>query len=165
ARLGAEVVGVDASAKNIGVAKLHAQQSGLAIDYRATTAEALLAEGEQFDVVLALEVVEHVADVAAFVSATAGLLKPGGMMVWSTMNRTPKAFALAIVGAEYVLRWLPRGTHDWHKFLKPSELAGHLRREGLEVRHLTGMVISPFSFEWRLDERDLGVNYLMTAVK
>ncbi len=164
-RLGAEVTGIDASEKNIKVAGLHAEQSGVKVDYRAMPAETLLAEGAQFDVVLALEIVEHVADVPAFVEACAGLVKPGGMMVWSTLNRTPKSYALAIVGAEYVLRWLPKGTHDWHKFLKPSELVGHLRRSGISVPHMTGMVMSPFSGVWRLDDRDLSVNYLLVGEK
>ena len=164
-RLGAQTTGIDASGKNIKVAQLHAESGGLTIDYRAMPAEDLLAEGAQFDVVLALEIVEHVADVAAFVEACAGLVKPGGLMVWSTLNRTPKAYALAIVGAEYVLRWLPRGTHDWHKFLKPSELVGHLRRSGITVLHMTGMVMQPFSGEWRLEEKDLSVNYLLAGIK
>lgn len=164
-RLGAAVTGIDASEKNIAVARVHAEKSGLGVDYRAMPAEALQAEGAQFDVVLALEIIEHVADVAAFVSAASALVKPGGLMVWSTMNRTPKAWALAIVGAEYVLRWLPKGTHDWQKFIKPSELMGHLRQCGLRVSHLTGMVMHPLSFAWRLEEKDLSVNYLLTAVK
>lgn len=164
-KLGALVTGIDASAKNIGVAGLHAQKGGLSIDYRATTAEDLLATGVQFDVVLALEIVEHVADVEGFVQVCAGLVKPGGLMVWSTINRTPKAYALAIVGAEYVLRWLPKGTHDWKKFLKPSELAAHLRRAGVTVLHMTGMVMSPFSGQWRLEEKDLSVNYLLVGQK
>lgn len=164
-RLGAEVTGIDASEKNIAVAGLHARQGGLDIHYRATTAEALGEEGKQFDVVLALEIVEHVADVAGFVLAAAALVKPGGLMVWSTMNRTPKAYALAILGAEYVLRWLPKGTHDWQKFLKPSELAGHLRQNGIAVTHMTGMVMNPLNFSWRLEEKDLSVNYLLVGEK
>ena len=164
-RLGAAVTGIDASEKNIKVATLHAEKSGVSVHYRAMPAEHLVAEGAQFDVVLALEIVEHVADVAAFVQAASALVKPGGMMVWSTMNRTPKAWALAIVGAEYVLRWLPKGTHDWKKFVKPSELTGHLRRHALRVTHLTGMVMNPLNFQWRLEERDVAVNYLLVATK
>lgn len=162
-RLGACVTGIDASEKNISVASLHAGQAGLDIDYRATSAEALLETGAQYDAVLSLEVVEHVADVDAFVSACTKLAKPGGLMVWATMNRTPQSYALAIVGAEYVLRWLPVGTHSWRKFLKPSELGGALRRCGAAVTHLTGMVMHPLTFQWRLDARNLSVNYLLTA--
>ena len=164
-RLGAEVTGIDASEKNIRVAGLHAEKAGLSIDYRATSAEALVETGAQYDAVLALEVVEHVADVAAFVASCAQLLRPGGMTVWATMNRTPQSYALAIVGAEYVLRWLPIGTHSWKKFLKPSELGGSLRRCGITVTHLTGMVMQPFSGQWRLEERNLSVNYLLTGNK
>lgn len=164
-RLGAEVMGIDASEKNIRVAALHAEKSGVSVHYRAMPAEHLRAEGAQFDVVLALEIVEHVADVAAFVQAASALVKPGGLMVWSTINRTPKAWALAIVGAEYVLRWLPRGTHDWKKFLKPSELTGHLRGCGIRVLHMTGMVMNPLNFQWRLEAQDVSVNYLLVAMK
>lgn len=165
ARMGAEVTGIDASEKNIAVAQLHAEQSGVNVRYRAAAAEELAAEGAQYDVVLALEIIEHVADVPAFMDAAARLLAPGGLLVMSTLNRTAKSFALAIVGAEYVLRWLPRGTHDWRKFLRPSELAAEFRRVGLELVDQKGMVMSPFTFEWRLDARDLEVNYLQTAKK
>ena len=165
ARLGANITGIDASDKNIAVASLHAQKSGLNVDYRATTAEDLLTTGARFDVVLALEIVEHVADVEAFVSASCELLNPGGVMIWSTMNRTAKAYALAIIGAEYVLRWLPHGTHDWKKFLKPSELSAYLRHSGAEVMEITGMVMSPFTFEWSLTPKDISVNYLLAARK
>jgi 2-polyprenyl-6-hydroxyphenyl methylase/3-demethylubiquinone-9 3-methyltransferase len=165
ARLGAEVTGIDASEKNIAVAKLHAEQGGLNIDYRCTTAESLAANGESFDLVLALEIIEHVADVKAFVAASCQLLKPGGVVIYSTMNRTPKSFALAIVGAEYVLRWLPRGTHDWKKFLRPHELCTHLRHNDIEITEMTGMVMSPLSFEWRMDAKDLSVNYLVVGKK
>ncbi|NBO19421.1 MAG: bifunctional 2-polyprenyl-6-hydroxyphenol methylase/3-demethylubiquinol 3-O-methyltransferase UbiG [Proteobacteria bacterium] len=164
-RLGAQVTGIDAAEKNIKVAALHAEKSGLDIDYRATTAEALLETGAQYDMVLALEVVEHVADVPAFVETCTRLVKPGGLMVWATLNRTPQSFAMAIVGAEYVLRWLPVGTHSWKKFLKPSELGGALRRCGMTVTHLTGMVMQPLSGKWRLDSGNLSVNYLLTAQK
>lgn len=165
ARLGAQVTGVDAGEKNIGVASLHAQQMGLAIDYRHSSAEAMAAEGRQFDIVLALEIVEHVADLPAFMAAVCALVKPGGMLFLSTLNRTPKSFALAIVGAEYVLRWLPRGTHDWKKFLKPHELHAHLREGGLQVLDQQGMVWNPLADEWKLSERDLNVNYLLAATK
>ena len=133
ARLGADVVGADPAAANIEAARLHAAQSGLAIDYRATTAEALADAGERFDVVLAMEVVEHVADVALFVKRCAEMVKPGGLMIVATLNRTLKSFALAIVGAEYVLRWLPRGTHQWDKFVTPDELEAAMERPGCAV--------------------------------
>jgi 2-polyprenyl-6-hydroxyphenyl methylase/3-demethylubiquinone-9 3-methyltransferase len=163
ARLGATVTGIDASEKNIAVAKLHAEQAGLAIDYRCIAAENLLQTGVQFDIVLALEIVEHVADVEAFVTAACSLLKPGGLMVWSTMNRTAKSYALAIIGAEYILRWLPRGTHNWKQFLRPSELCAALRHNGMTVQDMTGMVMNPLNGIWRLDDRDLSVNYLIVC--
>ncbi|MGE3713868.1 MAG: bifunctional 2-polyprenyl-6-hydroxyphenol methylase/3-demethylubiquinol 3-O-methyltransferase UbiG [Alphaproteobacteria bacterium] len=166
ARLGAEVTGVDASAKNIEVAKAHARQSGLNIDYRNTTAEALAEnESRKYDMVLALEVIEHVADIAGFVHLSSQLVKPGGLMIFSTINRTPKSYALAIVGAEYVLRWLPRGTHNWKKFVRPSELCRHLRDENCIITSMTGMVMHPLTFEWRLEPKDLSVNYLIAATK
>jgi 2-polyprenyl-6-hydroxyphenyl methylase/3-demethylubiquinone-9 3-methyltransferase len=164
-RLGATVTGLDASEKNIKTAHVHAKNMGLEIDYRHGSVEALAASGAQYDIVLNLEVVEHVADVSAFLKASATLVKPGGMMVLSTLNRTFKAFALAIVGAEYVLRWLPRGTHDWQKFLTPAEVTHHLWEQGLELQHLTGMVMHPLTQAWRLDERDVSVNYLLMATK
>ena len=163
-RLGARVVGIDAGGENVRAAAGHAAQAGLAIDYRGTTVEALASGGERFDVVLNMEVVEHVADVDAFLGASAALVKPGGAMVVATLNRTPKAFALAIVGAEYLLRWLPRGTHDWRRFLRPSELAKLLRDHGLEIEELTGVAYNPLSGAWRLT-RDLDVNYMVFAVK
>ena len=131
ARLGAQMVGADPSKENIAVASAHAQESGVAVDYRATTAEDLAAAGERFDVVLAMEVVEHVVDVDAFVATCASMVKPGGLMIAATLNRTLKSFALAIVGAEYVLRWLPRGTHQWDKFVTPSELETRVRARRL----------------------------------
>ena len=163
-RLGARVTGIDAAEKNIRIAALHAGQSGLKIDYRHAAAEDLAAAGESFDVVLNMEVVEHVADVAGFLAACGALVAPGGASVVATLNRTPKSFMLAIVGAEYVLRWLPRGTHDWRRFLRPSELVRHLRPAGLEVTEITGVVYDPIVARWRLS-RDLGVNYMLFAVK
>ncbi len=164
-RLGAIVVGIDATDKNIHVAAQHAAQSGLAINYRNTTAEALFAAGKRFDVVLNMEVVEHVADVDAFLEASSGLVEDGGLMIAATLNRTLKSYALAIIGAEYLLRWLPRGTHDWKRFLRPSELAAGLRRGGLTVEEFTGVVFNPLSGKWSLDPRDLDVNYIGVAVK
>jgi 2-polyprenyl-6-hydroxyphenyl methylase/3-demethylubiquinone-9 3-methyltransferase len=164
ARLGARVVGIDAGEENVRAAARHAAQAGLAIDYRGTTVEALASDGERFDVVLNMEVVEHVADRDAFLAACAGLVAPGGAMVVATLNRTLKAYALAIVGAEYVLRWLPRGSHRWDKFVRPSELARALRAGGLELRDITGMGYDPLTGGWRLG-RDVGVNYMVFAVK
>lgn len=163
ARLGGDVVGADASATNIEIAKLHAEQSGLAIDYRAVPAEDLAAANETFDVVLALEIVEHVPDMPAFIDVCAGMLRPGGLMVVSTINRTGKAFALAIVGAEYVLRWLPRGTHQWSKFVTPDELREAYRASGLTPGRSAGMVFDPLRGQWKLSETDTGVNYLLAA--
>jgi 2-polyprenyl-6-hydroxyphenyl methylase/3-demethylubiquinone-9 3-methyltransferase len=162
ARLGAEVVGADPAAKNIEAARLHCAESGVAVDYRATTAEALAAAGERFDVVLAMEVVEHVADVALFVKLTGEMVKPGGLMIAATLNRTLKSFALAIVGAEYILRWLPRGTHQWDKFVTPNELEIALDRAGLRLIDETGVVYNPLSDRWRL-AADMDVNYMLTA--
>jgi 2-polyprenyl-6-hydroxyphenyl methylase/3-demethylubiquinone-9 3-methyltransferase len=164
ARLGAAVTGIDAADRNIAVAAAHARESGLSIDYRAATVEDLAKAGERFDAVLALEIIEHVADVELFLDACGTVLKPGGILVLSTLNRTPKAFALAIVGAEYVLRWLPRGTHDWRKFVRPSELAAGLRRAGLALGDLSGMAYNPLNDKWTLG-RDLDVNYFAVAVK
>jgi 2-polyprenyl-6-hydroxyphenyl methylase / 3-demethylubiquinone-9 3-methyltransferase len=164
ARLGASMVGADPSSNNIEAAKLHAGRSGLAIDYRVTAAEALAAAGERFDVVLAMEVVEHVADVGLFVRSCAGMVRPGGLMIAATLNRTLKSFTLAIVGAEYVLRWLPRGTHRWDKFLTPDELEACMRAAGLEVKDETGVVYNPLTDAWRLSS-DMDVNYMLTAAK
>jgi 2-polyprenyl-6-hydroxyphenyl methylase/3-demethylubiquinone-9 3-methyltransferase len=164
ARLGAEVTGIDAGAANIEAARRHAAKSGLAVDYRHALAEDLARAGERFDIVLNMEVVEHVADVAAFLQACATLVRPGGIMVTATLNRTLKSFALAIVGAEYVLRWLPRGTHDWRRFLRPSELAERLREGGLAVVETAGVSYDPLRDRWRLT-RDVDVNYMMLAVR
>jgi 2-polyprenyl-6-hydroxyphenyl methylase/3-demethylubiquinone-9 3-methyltransferase len=162
ARLGATVVGVDATEKNIRVAALHAERQGLSIDYRNMTAEELVARGERFDIILNLEVVEHVAALQPFIASCGALLAPGGAMIVATLNRTAKAWALAIVGAEYVLGWLPRGTHDWKKFVRPAELATALRRSGLAIAELTGVGYDPLGGEWSLS-RDLAVNYMVYA--
>jgi 2-polyprenyl-6-hydroxyphenyl methylase/3-demethylubiquinone-9 3-methyltransferase len=162
ARLGAEVVGADPSPHNIEAAKLHAERGGLTIDYRVTAAETLADGGERFDVVLAMEVVEHVADVDLFVRRCAEMIKPGGLMVAATLNRTVKSFALAIVGAEYVLRWLPRGTHQWDKFVTPNELDIALTQAGLRVSDETGVIYNPLADQWRLSS-DMDVNYMLTA--
>lgn len=163
ARLGANVTGVDASQTNIRVASLHAQHTGVPVSYRATTAEQLALEGAQFDIVLALEIIEHVADVALFYDSLAHLVKPGGLLILSTLNRTAKSYALGIVAAENILRWLPRGTHSWSKFIKPSEMARALRSRGLEVLDTTGLTFSPMNWSFSLNPKDLDVNYLMTA--
>ena len=164
ARLGAAVVGADPSETNIAVAKEHAAQSGLAIDYRSTTAEALTEAGESFDVVLAMEVVEHVTDVGLFVGLAAALVKPGGIMIIATLNRTMKSFALAIVGAEYVLRWLPRGTHQWEKFITPNELEIAIEQRGMEITEETGVIYNLFADRWQLST-DMDVNYMVVAEK
>ena len=165
ARLGAEVVGADAAAGNIPVARVHAEQSGLDIDYRHTTAEDMAAAGEQFDAVLNMEVVEHVADPLAYLTACRELLKPGGLKVCSTINRNPKSYAMAIVGAEVIMRWLPRGTHEWHKFITPDELYDLLQNAGLDPVDRKGMVFNPVLWRWSLSERDLSVNYVTTSIK
>ncbi len=164
-RLGATVTGIDASEKNIKVASVHARQQGLDIDYQHGTIEALAAAGRQFDIVLNMEVVEHVADVDAFLQAASTVVAPGGVMILSTINRTAKSFALAIVGAEYILRWLPRGTHDWRKFLRPSEVTEMLETHGMQIGILKGMNMHPLTWEWTLSSRDADVNYLLTATK
>jgi 2-polyprenyl-6-hydroxyphenyl methylase / 3-demethylubiquinone-9 3-methyltransferase len=161
ARLGAQVIGVDPSSSNIAAAKLHADRGHLSIDYRCTTVEQMDVR-ERFDIVLAMEVVEHVTDVGIFLQRCAAMLKPGGMMVVSTLNRNWKSFALAIVGAEYVLRWLPRGTHQWDKFVTPDELAKYLLDCRLVVTEETGVVYSPFADKWSLSS-DLDVNYMVVA--
>ena len=163
-RLGATVSGLDAGEKNIEIAKVHAAQCGLDIDYRCGTIEALAKTKSRFDVVLNMEVVEHVADLGLFIEACAQVLKPGGAMLTATLNRTPKSFAFAVVGAEYVLRWLPRGTHDWRKFVRPSELARELRAGGLAIADLSGVSYNPLTGAFALS-RDLDVNYMAFAVK
>jgi len=164
ARLGAEVVGADATEKNTSVAAIHAERMGLTIDYRATTAEALVEAGEGFDAVLNMEVVEHVADPASYLASCAALVRPGGLHICSTLNRTAKSFGAAIVGAEWVMRWLPRGTHEWSKFITPNELATMLTGAGLEVVDRTGMVFNPLTWAWSLSAKDLSVNYVTTSV-
>jgi len=165
ARLGAEVVGADAAEGNLPVARIHAEQSGLEIDYRHSTAEALAAAGEQFDVVLNMEVVEHVSDPLAYLTACRQLLRPGGLHICSTINRNPKSFAVAIVGAEYVMRWLPKGTHEWNKFITPDELYELLEKAGLKPVDRKGFVFNPISWQWKLSDRDLSVNYVTASVK
>jgi 2-polyprenyl-6-hydroxyphenyl methylase / 3-demethylubiquinone-9 3-methyltransferase len=164
ARLGAAVVGADPSESNIAVAKRHTAQAGLAIDYRATTAEALEQAGEKFDAVLAMEVIEHVADVALFVDLAATMVKPGGLLFVATLNRTVKSFALAIVGAEYILRWLPRGTHQWEKFVTPNELEIAIAQSGLQIVDETGVIYNLFADRWQLSA-DMDVNYMVAAEK
>lgn len=164
-RLGATVTGIDAGDANVKIAALHAKASGLDIDYRCILPEDLGREGKKFDVVLALEIIEHVADVDQFLAAISSLMKPDGAIVLSTINRTLKALALAKIGAEYVLRWVPAGTHDWRKFVKPSEMASGLRPHGLEITDLAGLVYSPFQDEWSLNADDLDMNYLAFAKK
>ncbi len=164
-RLGFQVTGVDASECNIGTASAHAAEQGLAIDYRASTAEALVADGEPlFDVILNMEVIEHVADPGEYLRSCASLLKPGGLMIVATLNRTLKAMALAKVGAEYILRWLPIGTHDWNKFLTPEELRGFLAAEPVTVDGPYGVVFSPLTGKWT-ESSDVAVNYMMTVVR
>ncbi len=166
ARLGADVVGVDAAERNIPVAQAHAAQSGLDIDYRHATAEALVETGEaSFDVVLNMEVVEHVADPLAYLTACQRLLRPGGLMICSTLNRNPKSWVMAIFGAEQVMRWLPKGTHDWSKFITPDELYDLIRRAGLAPVDRMGFVFNPLTWSWRLSERDLSVNYVTASTK
>jgi 2-polyprenyl-6-hydroxyphenyl methylase / 3-demethylubiquinone-9 3-methyltransferase len=162
ARLGARMVGADPSQENIDAAAAHAEQSGIAVDYRATTAEQLAADGERFDVVLAMEVVEHVVDVKSFVATCAAMVRPGGLMIAATLNRTLKSFALAIVGAEYVLRWLPRGTHQWDKFVPPNELELAFEHASLAVTGERGVIYNPFADRWQLSS-DMDVNYMLVA--
>jgi 2-polyprenyl-6-hydroxyphenyl methylase/3-demethylubiquinone-9 3-methyltransferase len=164
ARLGGSVVGADPSERNIAVARQHAERAGVTVDYRCTTAEALADAGERFDVVLAMEVVEHVTDVAAFIARCAAMVRDGGLMLVATINRTFKSYALAIIGAEYILRWLPRGTHRWDKFVTPQELERALTRSGLAVVAETGVVYNLFGDRWQLSD-DMDVNYMLVAVR
>lgn len=161
-RLGGSVTGIDPGAENVAIARAHAEPQGLAIDYRAVTAEDLVAAGEQFDAVICLEVVEHVPDVGAFLKTCAALVRPGGLMVLSTINRTLKSYALAIVAAEYVLGWLPRGTHQWDRFVTPDELARFLTQAGLSPPRFSGMAYTPLRDAWTLTP-DTNVNYLASA--
>ncbi|MFC6636127.1 bifunctional 2-polyprenyl-6-hydroxyphenol methylase/3-demethylubiquinol 3-O-methyltransferase UbiG [Sulfitobacter sp. JBTF-M27] len=165
ARLGADVVGADAAAGNIPVAQVHAEQSGLEIDYRHTTAEDMAAAGEKFDVVLNMEVVEHVASPIDYLRACHDLLKPGGLHICSTINRNPKSYAMAIVGAEHIMRWLPKGTHEWSKFITPDELFDLMREAGLEPVDHKGFVFNPISWSWKLSDRDLSVNYVTASLR
>ena len=165
ARLGADVTGADAAERNIPVARLHAEASGLAIDYRHTTAEALAAAGERFDVILNMEVVEHVPEPLTYLTACRDLLNPGGLMICSTLNRNPKSFIMAIIGAEWVMRWLPKGTHDWARFITPDELFDLLRRAGLDPVDRQGMVFNPVAWSWSLSSRDLSCNYVTASVR
>ncbi|MFV0490277.1 MAG: bifunctional 2-polyprenyl-6-hydroxyphenol methylase/3-demethylubiquinol 3-O-methyltransferase UbiG [Pseudorhodobacter sp.] len=165
ARLGADVVGADAAERNIPVARLHAGQVGLDIDYRHCTAEDLVEAGEEFDIVLNMEVVEHVADPPAYLRACHDLLKPGGLMICSTLNRNAKSFMMGIVGAEWVMRWLPKGTHDWKKFITPDELYALMAGAGLAPVDRKGMIFNPISWQWSLSDRDLSVNYVTASLR
>ena len=156
------MVGADPAEENIAAARAHAEESGVAVDYRATTAEELAAAKERFDVVLAMEVVEHVTDVNAFIATCAAMVKPGGLMIAATLNRTLKSFALAIVGAEYVLRWVPRGTHQWDKFVTPVELETAIEDSGLRITGERGVIYNPFADRWQLSS-DMDVNYMLVA--
>jgi len=165
ARLGATVVGADAAPRNIPVAQVHAAAQGLTIDYRHTTAEDLAAAGEQFDVVLNMEVVEHVSDPLAYLTACHDLLKPQGIMICSTLNRNPKSFVMAIIGAEWVMRWLPKRTHDWAKFITPDELHALIEKAGLTPVDRKGMVFNPINWGWSLSAKDLSCNYVTTSIR
>ena len=163
-RLGTQVTGIDGSEKTIDVATSHAKLMGLGIDYRCTTAEVLAATGAQYDIVLALEIVEHVADVPGFIKTCQNLAKPGGLVIFSTLNRTAKSYAIAILGAEYIMRWLPIGTHEWKKFLTPGELGSHMRTADLHLTDISGMTFNPLSWSWSLS-KDLDVNYFISCKK
>ncbi|NEU11810.1 bifunctional 2-polyprenyl-6-hydroxyphenol methylase/3-demethylubiquinol 3-O-methyltransferase UbiG [Methylobacterium sp. BTF04] len=164
ARLGARVTGLDPAPTNIAVARTHAESEGVAVDYRSQTIESVVAGGERFDIVLAMEVVEHVVDMPAFVRSACLAVKPGGLLFAATLNRTMRSFAFAIVGAEYVLGWLPRGTHDWDKFVKPAELAQAVEAGGLHMTDTTGVVFNPLDQSWRAS-RDTAVNYMVSAAR
>ena len=165
ARLGANMTALDAAENNINVARVHAKQAGLTIDYRLGTPETMVDDGRQFDVVLNMEVIEHVDDPAFFMQACAALLKPGGIMFIATLNRTLKSLALAKIGAEYILRWVPAGTHDWRKFVKPSELSRYIRDCGLQLTDITGISYNPVQDKWQPAPHDLDINYLAIATK
>ena len=164
ARLGANVVGADAAEKNIPVAKVHAKNSGLEIDYRHTSAEEIAKTSEKFDVVLNMEVIEHVADPLSFLTACKQLLKPNGLMLCSTINRNPKSYLMAIIGAEHVMRWLPKGTHDWNKFITPDELFDLLKNAGFTPVDRKGFVFNPLKWSWAISNQDLSVNYVTASI-
>lgn len=164
ARLGASVTGLDPAEKNLAVARAHAEAAGVPVDYRAETIEQVVASGATFDVVLIMEVVEHVSDMPAFVRSACAAVKPGGLLFAATINKTLRSFALAIVGAEYVLNWLPRGTHDWEKFVRPDDLSAAIRAGGLQVTETTGVAYNPLNDGWRLS-RDMAVNYMLSAAR
>ena len=164
ARLGANVVGADAAERNIPVAKIHAQNSGLEIDYRHTSAEEIAKTSEKFDVVLNMEVIEHVADPLGFLTACKQLLKPNGLMLCSTINRNPKSYLMAIIGAEHVMRWLPKGTHDWNKFITPDELFDLLKNAGFTPVDRKGFVFNPLKWSWAISNQDLSVNYVTASI-
>lgn len=164
-RLGANVTGIDPGQRNIDIAVQHAREQGLDITYQAITVEELAKTGQTFDAVVCLEVVEHVPDVGAFVKAMSGVLKPGGMLILSTINRNLKSYALAIVAAEYLLRWLPKGTHQWERFITPDELSRFVADAGLECLTTTGMTYNPLKDVWSLNNGDIDVNYLLSACK
>ena len=164
ARLGADMVGIDPAAENVEIARAHAAETGVTVDYRATLAETLAEARERFDVVLAMEVIEHVVDVPSFVATCASMVKPGGLLMMATLNRTLKSFALAIVGAEYILRWLPRGTHQWDKFVKPEELETAIEAANLRVIGERGVIYNPLADRWQLSS-DMDVNYMLAAMR
>lgn len=163
-RMGAHVTGVDASENNIKVAALHAEQSGLDIKYLNTTSEVLAEAGEQFDAIVNMEVIEHVADVTTFLQSCRKLVKPEGVMLVSTLNRTVKSLLMAKIGAEYILRWLPVGAHDWRKFITPAEMDSHLENANFKLTQVSGFAFHPVKWKWRIDSRDVDVNYAVVAV-
>ncbi|GLQ35564.1 ubiquinone biosynthesis O-methyltransferase [Amylibacter marinus] len=165
ARLGASVVGADAAGGNIPVAQLHAQQSGLEIDYRHTSAEDIAANGERFDVILNMEVIEHVADPQGFLEVCNTLLDTNGLLICSTINRNPKSYMMAIIGAEHVMRWLPKGTHEFDKFITPDELCAMIANTGLNPVDRKGFVFNPLRWDWSISDRDLSVNYVTASTK
>ena len=164
-RLGANVTGIDIVDKNINVAKTHSEEQNLEIDYKITTAEELALGKKKFDVILNMEVIEHVADPSGYIKTCEALLKDGGLMICSTLNRNPKSFIMAIIGAEYVMRWLPKGTHEWSKFFKPRELENIITKAGLKMVDKKGFVFNPISWQWSISDKDLSVNYVTSSVK